>query len=59
MNIIFLMYIQGSKNIDALCRLDMVDTPYPVKNNTKSVNEHYGSEDEDMLDPTNYKTIMQ
>ena len=38
-----LIYIQGSKNIaaDALSRLDIVDTPNPVKNNFKSINEHY------------------
>ena len=55
-----LIYIQGSKNIaaDALSRLDIVDTPNPVKNNIKSVNEHYGLEDEDISHPTNYKTIM-
>ena len=39
-----LIYIQGSKNIsaDVLSRLDIVDTPNPVKNNIKFVNEHYG-----------------
>ena len=25
----------------------------------KSINEHYGLEDEDISHPTNYKTIMQ
>ena len=56
-----LIYIQGSKNIaaDALSRLDIVDTTNPVKNNIKSVNEHYGLEDEDISHPTNYITIMQ
>ena len=36
-----LIYIQGSKNItaDALSKLDIVDTPNPVENNIKSVNE--------------------
>ena len=56
-----LIYIQGSKNIaaDTLSRLDIVDTPNPVKHNIKSVNEHYGSEDEEISHPTNNKTIMQ
>ena len=56
-----LIYIQGSKNIaaDALSRLDIVDTPNPVKNNVKAINEHYGLDDEDMSHPSNYKTIMQ
>ena len=51
----------GSKNIaaDALSRLDIVDTPNPVKNNFKSINEHYGLENEDISHPTNYKTIMR
>ena len=45
-----LIYIKGSKNIlpDALSRLDIVDTPHPVYDNIKSVNEHYGLEDEDI-----------
>ena len=56
-----LIYIQGSINIaaDALSRLDIVDTPNPVKNNITAVNEHYGLDDEDISHPTNYKTIMQ
>ena len=56
-----LIYIKGSKNIatDALSRLDIVDTPNPVKNYTKSVNGHYGLEDEDISHPTNCKTIIQ
>ena len=56
-----LIYIQGSKNVAAnvLSRLDIVDTPNPVKNIIKSVNEHYGLEDEDILHHTNYKIIMQ
>ena len=56
-----LIYIQSSKNItlDALSRLDIVDTTNLVKNNFKSINEHYGLEDEDISNPTNYKTIMQ
>ena len=56
-----LIYIQGSQNTaaDALSRLDIVDTPNPVQNNIKAVNEHYGLEDEDISHPTNYKTIMQ
>ena len=55
-----LIYIQSSKNIaaDALSRLDIVDTPNPVKNNINSINEHYGLEDEDIAHPTNHKTIM-
>ena len=44
---------------DTLSRLDNVDTPNSIKNNFKSVNEHYEFEDEDILHPTNYKTIMQ
>ena len=55
------IYIQGSKNIVAgvLSRLDIVDTPNPVRNNIISVNEYLGSEDEDISHPTNYKSIMQ
>ena len=55
-----LNYIQGAKNIaaDTLSRLDIEDTPNH-KNNIKSINEHYGFEDEDISHPTNYKTIMQ
>ena len=36
--------ILGFKSVaaDALSRLDIEDTPNPVKNNIKSVNEHYG-----------------
>ena len=30
-----------------------------MKNNIKSINEHYGLEDEDMSHPINYKTIIQ
>ena len=39
-----LIYIQGSKNIaaGALSRLDIVDTPNPDKNHTKSLNDDYG-----------------
>ena len=49
--------VLGSKIIaaNALSRLDTADTPNPVK----SVNKHYGLEDEDILYSTNYKTIMQ
>ena len=56
-----LIYIQGSKNItaDAVSRLDIVNTPNTVENNIKSVNEHYGLEDEDISHPTNHKTIMR
>ena len=57
-----LIYIQGCKNIaaDALSRLDIVDTPNPVKNKIKSANEYYGLEDEDIWYATsNHKTIMQ
>ena len=55
-----LIYTQGSKNIaaDVLSRLDLVDSPNPVKHNIKCVNEHYGLENEDISHPTNYKTIM-
>ena len=51
-----LIYIQGSKNIAAatLSRLDIVDTPNPVENNIKSINEHNGLDDEDSSHPTNY-----
>ena len=53
--------MQSSKNIapDTLSRLDIVDIPNPVKNNLKSINEHYGIEYKDISHPTNYKTIMQ
>ena len=47
------------QNIDTSSRLDIVDTPNPVENNIKSVNEHYGLEDDNISHPTNYKTIMQ
>ena len=52
---------QGSKNIaaDALSRLDIVDTPIPVKINIKSVYGHYRLEDEDISHRTNYETITQ
>ena len=40
-----------------LCRQDTVDTPNPVKNNIKSIDEHYGLKDDSF--PTNFKTIMQ
>ena len=30
-----------------------------MKNSNKSINEHYGLEDEDISHPTNYKIIMQ
>ena len=47
-----LIYIQSSTNVttDALSRFGIVDTSNPVKNNIKSVNEHYGLEDEDISD---------
>ena len=50
-----LIIIQDSKNIatDTLNRLDIVDTPNPVKNNIKFDSV------EDISHPTNYKTIMQ
>ena len=56
-----LIYIQGSKNIaaDALSRLEIVDTPNPVKYYIKSINEHYGLEYDIISHPTNYKTIMR
>ena len=56
-----LIYIQGSKKITlgALSRLDIVDTPNPVTDNIKSVNEHYGLGDQDIPHSTNFKTIMQ
>ena len=55
-----LIYIQGSKNIEsyALSRLDIVDTPNTVKNNIKSIYEHYGLDDEDISHLTNYKIII-
>ena len=37
----------------------MVDTSNPVENNIKSLNEHNGLENEGILHPTTYKTIMQ
>ena len=44
------IYIEGSTIIaaDAFSRLDIVDTPNPVKNNIKSVSEYYGLEEEDI-----------
>ena len=56
-----LIYSQGYKNIapDAKSRLDIVDTPYPIKNNIKSINEHYGLEDENISHPTYYKPVMR
>ena len=55
-----LIYIQGSKNIaaDTLSRLDIVDNLSSVENIIKSVNEHYGLEDEDISCLRNYKIIM-
>ena len=68
-----LICIQGSKNIatdtytkvfkiiavDALSRLDIVDTPNPVQKNIKCVNNHYGLEDKEISPPSNYKVIIQ
>ena len=56
-----LNYFQGSKNIaaTALSRLDIVDTPNPIENNIKPINEHYGLDNEDIPHPTNCETIMQ
>ena len=56
-----LIYIQGSKNVTpgALSRLDIVDTPNPIKNYIESINEYYGLEGEDISHPTDYQTIMQ
>ena len=34
---------------NTLCRLDIVDIPDPVQNNIKSINEHHGFEDKDIL----------
>ena len=46
-----LIHIQASKNIapDILSRFDIGDTPNPVKNNMKSVNEHNGLEVKDTM----------
>ena len=56
-----MIYIQGSKNVtaDALSRLDIADTPNPFKNNIKSINGHYGLEDDNISHPTSYKSIIQ
>ena len=55
-----LIYIQGYKSTaaDALSRLDIGDTPNPVQNNMKAVNEHYDFKDEDIAHPTNYNTSI-
>ena len=55
-----LIYTQGSKNIAAgsLSRLDIVDVLNPVKNYINSINEHYGSDDEDISHTANYETII-
>ena len=60
-NIVLSRFTLDALNIaaDALSRLDIVDTPNPVKINIESVNEHYGLGDEDVSYPTNYKTIMR
>ena len=46
-----MIYIQGSKHIAAyaLTKVDIVDTPNPIKHTIKSVNEYYGLEDEDIF----------
>ena len=50
-----LIHIWGCENIAAkvFCRLDIVDTPNPVKNNIKSVNCHYEIEGKNISYPIN------
>ena len=49
-----------SKNFAAVVpsSLDEVETPNPVKNNFKSINDHYGLDNEDISHPSNYKSII-
>ena len=57
-----LIYIQGSKNIaaDTLSIFDIVDTPNPVRNKIiKSTKKHYGLEDKDISQPTNFTRNQQ
>ena len=55
-----LIYIQGSKNVaaDALSRLELDDNAEPIKEDAQSLAEHFALEEEDILHPTSYKTIM-
>ena len=56
-----LIYIQGSKNVaaDALSRLELIPDAKPIEANMQSLAEHFALEEEDILHPTSYKTIMQ
>ena len=56
-----LVYIQGSKNVaaDALSRLELTTDAEPIKADAQSLAEHFALEEEDILHPTNYKTIMR
>ena len=50
-----LIYIQGS----ASSRLDIIETNNPIKPNISSLAEHFSLEKKDVLNPINYKSIMQ
>ena len=56
-----LIYIQGSKNVaaDALSRLELTETTKPITADAQSLAEHFALEEEDILHPTSYKTIMR
>ena len=56
-----LIYIQGSKNVaaDALSRLELTETAKPITADAQSLAEHFALEEEDILHPTSYKTIMR
>ena len=59
-NIVLSLFIYSQNTeADELSRLDTVDTFHPVKKNIKSINEHYGLQDEGITLHTNNKTIMQ
>ena len=65
-----LIYIKGSKNIvaDALSRLDKIEhlnNTNSINNNNKveptleNLSEHFALNNEDVLHPTSFKTIMR
>jgi len=56
-----LVYIQGSKNVaaDALSWLELATDAEPIKADAQSLAEHFALEEEDILHPTSYKTIIR
>ena len=55
-----LKHIKDSKNIatNTLSRLDIVGTNNPIKPNMSSLAEHFSLEEEYILHPVDYKTII-